>query len=59
MSRGKKRCQPEVPEPVDVVDGIPDHARTVRVRSYVMMAAVFLAWLVFLFYAAFAGRPGS
>jgi hypothetical protein len=46
---------PLPPEPIDVVDGIPDRAaRTPRWR-YVLLAAAGLAWVAVLIYCWLAG----
>ena len=36
---------PPIPEPRDVVDGIPDRAARRPVWKYVLLAAAFAAWL--------------
>ncbi len=36
------------PEPVDVVDGIPDRSPRRQAWVYVVLTLVFLAWLMFL-----------
>jgi len=46
----------ELPEPVNVVDGIPDRRERTPVWKYVLIAVVFLAWLAFLIYCAAAGN---
>jgi hypothetical protein len=48
---------PDLPPPVDVVDGIPDRRPTTPRWRYAVIAAVFLAWLGFLVYCAAAGNP--
>ena len=45
----------DIPDPVDVVDGIPDRSADRSVWKYVVMAAVFSAWLAFLAYCWLAG----
>lgn len=47
----------EVPDPVDVVDGIPDRSSRPRGWKYAALAAVFIGWLAFLIYCALAGSP--
>ncbi len=42
------------PEPVDVVDGIPDRKAKPSPWAYVLIAAVFVAWLAFLVYSRYA-----
>ena len=46
-----------VPQGRDVVDGIPDRSARSPVWAYLLLAAVFLAWLAFLVYCQFGGRP--
>ena len=43
------------PEPVNVVDGIPDRSERTPAWRYVVLAAVFLCWLAFLIYCAAGG----
>lgn len=45
---------PPLPEPVDVVDGIPDRRAKPSRWAYVLIAAVFVAWLAFLVYSRYA-----
>jgi len=42
-------------EPVDVVDGMPDHSRHAGGWHYAAIAVVFVAWLAFLMYCRLAG----
>ena len=45
------------PEPIDMVDGIPDR-QAVRPRwKFLVLAAVFAAWIAFLLYCQVAGAP--
>jgi len=46
---------PEVPQPVDVVDGIPDRSLRPGRWKYVLIAVIFLAWVAFLVYCQLAG----
>lgn len=46
---------PAVPEPVDMVDGIPDRSANRGLWKYALIGLIFLAWLVFLLYCGFAG----
>ena len=48
---------PPIPEPRDVVDGIPDRAARRPVWKYVLLAVIFLAWMAFLVYCAVTGSP--
>ncbi len=41
---GKANC----PEPVDVVNGVPDRSGNPRLWKYLVIAAVFLIWICFL-----------
>lgn len=45
------------PEPVDVVDGIPDRSARGRAWKLAVLAGVFVAWVAFLIYCALAGAP--
>lgn len=45
------------PEPVDVVDGIPDRSGNRAAWKYVVLAVVFLAWIAFLIYCQIAAKP--
>jgi hypothetical protein len=51
----ERRPAAPVPEPVDVVDGIPDRDAAVPAWKYLALAGVFTAWTVFLVYVAMAG----
>ena len=44
-------------EPVDLVEGIPDRAVRPALWKYVLIAAIFLAWLAFLIYCQTAAAP--
>jgi len=60
MSRSKRSGSADpapLPEPVDVVDGIPDRSAHAPAWKYVLIALLFLAWLAFLIYCAVAGAP--
>ena len=60
MSKGPKDAQNRrsrahnVPEPVDVVEGIPDRSARPAVWQYVAIAAVFALWIAMLVYCAVA-----
>ena len=47
----------DLPEPVNVVDGIPDRRERTPAWKYVLIAVMFLGWLAFLIYCAAAGNP--
>lgn len=51
--------EPRVFVPVDVTDGIPDRGGGRRTWLRVVLAAVFVGWLAFLVYCAFAARVGA
>jgi len=42
--------------PVDVVDGLPDRSSQPAMWKYLLLLAVFLAWVAFLVFCALAGR---
>lgn len=46
---------PKAPEPVSVVDGIPDRSARPAAWKYVLLTAVLLGWVAFLMYCAVAG----
>jgi hypothetical protein len=48
-----------VPQPVNVVDGIPDHAETRSRWRLPILLLIFAAWLGFLLYCLLAGGTGS
>jgi hypothetical protein len=51
------RSQRECPRPVDIVDGIPDRAIERPTWRFVLLGAIFAAWIAFLIYVAAAGGP--
>lgn len=51
----RKAEQPR--EPVNLVDGMPDHSQHPALWKYLVLAAIFLAWLGFLVYCQLAGGP--
>ena len=64
MSEAKKKqpppAAPEIPQPVDVVDGIPDRSARRPLWKYILIGVLFLAWVAFLVYCHLAGRiPGG
>ena len=46
---------PAMPEPVDVIDGIPDRSPPASWWRYAVLLAVFAAWVAFLIYVRIAG----
>lgn len=44
------------PQAKDVVDGIPDRSSRRSAWKYLLLAALFLAWIAFLVYVLQAGR---
>jgi hypothetical protein len=58
MTRRDARKAPEPPEPVDAVDGIPDRSSNPAAWKYLLLAAIFLAWVAFLVYCQLAGGAG-
>lgn len=55
--RQKKGPAPRPPEPVNVVDGIPDRSDRPGWRRLVWILVVFAAWVTFLVYCLVAGSP--
>ncbi len=48
---------PQPPEPVDVVDGMPDCSPTAPRWKFVVVLLVFVAWVGFMLVVQIAGRP--
>jgi len=55
----KREDRAAPPEPVDVVDGVPDRAARAPLWRYLLLLGIFLAWLGFLIYCAAAGNPAG
>ncbi len=53
--QARQRAGPDVPEPVDVVDGIPDRSGAPHRWKYAVLVLIFLGWVGFLIYCALAG----
>ncbi len=51
-----EKKKPAPPAPVDLVDGIPDRAKSPARWKYVALALIFLAWMAFLIYCLLAGN---
>ena len=50
---------PPLPPPArDVVEGIPDRTRSRPPWKFILIAAIFLAWVAFLYLLHVAGQPG-
>ena len=43
-----RESKTSIPEPVDVIDGVPDRSGKAHPWKYLAVAAVFLAWIGFL-----------
>ena len=54
--QAEREAVPLPPEPVDVVDGIPDRAARTPAWKYIVIAAIFLAWVAFLVYCWLASN---
>ena len=52
---GKPAEERPAPEPVNMVDGIPDRSEHPAVWKYVLIAMLFAAWVAFLVYCQIAG----
>ena len=48
---------PQPPQPVDVVDGVPDRAENPPKWKYFALLGIFAAWVAFLVYCHLAGGP--
>lgn len=46
----QKRDEPAIPDPQDVIDGIPDRTSRPKAWKFIALAIVFLAWLGVLLY---------
>ena len=49
--------RPPAPAPLDVVDGIPDRSAHPQLWKYILLAAIFVGWVVFMVVSALAGGP--
>lgn len=58
MSVSQKKTEPDeqLPEPVDVIDGIPDRASRRPRWIFVLLGGIFIAWVLFLIYVRIAGQ---
>ncbi len=56
----KKSCDcpksADLPEPIDVVDGIPDRSKNPAAWKYLLIVLIFAGWVAFLIYCGIAGR---
>jgi len=52
--RSDRKGPAEPPQPRDVVDGIPDRSSRRQPWKYIVLGAIFLAWLALLIYFAAA-----
>ncbi len=55
-SSSESGTQKPLPEPIDIVDGIPDHARNPSRRRLGVVLIVFVTWVAFLLYCLLAAR---
>ena len=46
---------PDIPPPIDVVDGIPDRRPTRPLWIHLLLAGLFLAWVLFLVFVQLHG----
>ena len=56
MKKNDEKPPAPPPQPVDVVDGIPDRSSSRRSWKYLLLAAIFVFWMAFLIYCVYAGR---
>ena len=49
--------QPRPSDPVNVADGIPDRSEHCRLWKYLLLAAIFAAWIAFLVYCQVTAAP--
>lgn len=55
--KNEKRSSPP-PEPVNVIDGLPDRSPRPTWWKYAIPGGIFVAWVAFLVYTAAAGSRG-
>lgn len=55
-SRGS-RGGDQLPEPVDVVEGVPDRSSDPALWKYLALAVIFVAWVCLLLLCLLAGAP--
>ncbi|MCK5114326.1 MAG: hypothetical protein KAR11_06140 [Phycisphaerae bacterium] len=48
--------QKQLPEPIDVVDGVPDHSPSRSRRYLLIVFGLFALWIAFLVYCLLGGR---
>ena len=58
-SKPNPTAAPPLPEPVDVVDGIPDRSATVPRWKFAVILLVFMAWVGFMLIVQIVGRPAQ
>jgi hypothetical protein len=55
-NKSKKDRKTPPPDPVDVVDGIPDRSANAAPWKYIVMGVVFAAWMAVLIFIRIAGQ---
>ncbi len=53
----RKPAEKHSPEPIDVVDGIPDRSGGAGIWRRVIIGVIFAGWVAFLVYCVMAGNP--
>ena len=48
---------PRPADPVDVADGIPDRSANCPLWRYLVLGAVFVAWIIFMVYCQITAMP--
>ena len=56
-SSSESGTQNPPPEPIDVVDGVPDNTRNPSRWRLGVVLIVFVVWVAFLLYCLLAARP--
>ncbi|MEI7836680.1 MAG: hypothetical protein WCK05_09755 [Planctomycetota bacterium] len=56
MAAKTKQSGPPLPPPIDVVDGVPDHASATPLWRYLLLAGLFVGWVVFLILVRVLGQ---
>ena len=55
-SSSESATQNPLPEPIDIVDGVPDHTRNPSRRRLGVVLIIFVTWVAFLLYCLLAAR---
>lgn len=56
MADKSHKHHPPLSPPIDVVNGVPDHAPTTPLWKYLLLAGLFLAWVAVLILVRVLGQ---